>query len=351
MAILKKHISPIHDIHAYGQSWSFDPRSEGIPSLFNAQCQGAHLDWSGVSLRNRSYCRVIPVAFRIGFSEPFVESDINFWNTCNPCAVLISPRHALICQHYRGTHARENEYYTFLGRKGQKHERKVVAAYLSVGSDHTLLEFESDFPSDVKYYDQIADAAYVPANYDFWIHDCNGKCYKMSFGTSIKDAYGDVSSFSYYPIKDGVNDGITSNGFPAIHVGDSGSPCFAVDKMGKTILIGLMHGGMQINKKEIDAINIIMTNSGFSISHVKISAKIEDINQDGTVDGSDLAILMSSWGDGKMLADLNVDGKIDSSDMAMILNSWGKYAMLENVISNLATSSSSSDDANVKPRA
>ena len=348
MAILKKHIPLIHDIHAYGQSWSFDPRSEGIPAFYNKECQGSHIDWSGVSLRNRSYCRMINPMFTAGFTAPLVESDINFWNTCNTCSVLISPKHALICQHYRGTHERVEEYYSFLGRNGQKHTRKVVAAYLSVGSDHTLLEFDAEFPNDVKFYNLIADVQYISNGSHFWIHDCNGKCYKMIFEQALVNSVGDVSSFSYAPLMDGINDGINANGWPGIHVGDSGSPAFIESSRGETIFIGLMQGGMQINTREMNTINSIISSKGYSISHYKIIAKKEDVNQDGKVDASDMSIVMNSWGNGSVFADINMDGDINSEDMAMLLSAWGQYNMLPNV--SAPPTQVSSDSLNIRLR-
>jgi hypothetical protein len=47
-----------------------------------------------------------------------------------------------------------------------------------------------------------------------------------------------------------------------------------------------------------------------------------DINGDGTVDGSDLAALLSTWGQNGA-ADINGDGTIDGSDLAILLSNWG----------------------------
>ncbi|MDZ4753456.1 MAG: PQQ-dependent sugar dehydrogenase [Phycisphaerae bacterium] len=46
-----------------------------------------------------------------------------------------------------------------------------------------------------------------------------------------------------------------------------------------------------------------------------------DLNGDGLVDASDLAILLGAWG-GKGLGDLNDDGVIDAADLAILLGSW-----------------------------
>jgi hypothetical protein len=47
-----------------------------------------------------------------------------------------------------------------------------------------------------------------------------------------------------------------------------------------------------------------------------------DINGDGAVDGSDLAALLSTWGQNGA-ADINGDGTIDGSDLAILLSNWG----------------------------
>ena len=350
MAILKKHIPQVHDIHLYNDAWSYSPRIEPFPQSFNQNCQAAHIDWSGVSLRQRAYYRTIPSTFTAGFTEPYVASDINFWNTGNPCAVLISPKHALICQHYRGTHERTEEWYYFLGKNGAVHSRKVSKATLNIGADHTLLEFESSFPDDVKYYSQIADVRYIKQGSSFWIHDCNGKAYKCIFGQAQLDSKGSVSAFLYSPSSDPVNIGIQSNGWPCIFGGDSGSPCFVTDSIGNTVLIGLMHGGMQINETEILNINNAISNTGQSVTHVRPAAKAADINQDGVVDASDMAEILAAWGNGDVFKDLNKDGSVDAQDMSIIMSQWGKYELLPNVMNPTVQLNSSSASSGTKPR-
>jgi len=48
-----------------------------------------------------------------------------------------------------------------------------------------------------------------------------------------------------------------------------------------------------------------------------------DLNDDGYVDGSDLAIVLGAWGncDG-CVADINDDGSVDGSDLAVVLGQW-----------------------------
>jgi len=46
-----------------------------------------------------------------------------------------------------------------------------------------------------------------------------------------------------------------------------------------------------------------------------------DINGDGSVDGSDLGLLLAGWGTSS--PDLNGDGSVDGSDLGLLLATWG----------------------------
>lgn len=48
-----------------------------------------------------------------------------------------------------------------------------------------------------------------------------------------------------------------------------------------------------------------------------------DLNEDQTVDGVDLLILLSAWGAGASDADLNADGVVDGVDLLVMLSAWG----------------------------
>jgi hypothetical protein len=50
-----------------------------------------------------------------------------------------------------------------------------------------------------------------------------------------------------------------------------------------------------------------------------------DINADGAVDGTDLAVVLSNWGENppKGLGDANGDGTVNGTDLAIVLGSWG----------------------------
>ena len=52
-----------------------------------------------------------------------------------------------------------------------------------------------------------------------------------------------------------------------------------------------------------------------------------DLNDDGVVNGADLAILLGAWGPcppkGDCIADLNDDGVVNGADLAIQLGNWG----------------------------
>jgi hypothetical protein len=53
---------------------------------------------------------------------------------------------------------------------------------------------------------------------------------------------------------------------------------------------------------------------------------VGNVNGDSVVDGSDLGILLGTWGvcPGTCAADFNRDGVVDGADLGVLLNSWGQ---------------------------
>jgi len=48
-----------------------------------------------------------------------------------------------------------------------------------------------------------------------------------------------------------------------------------------------------------------------------------DLNEDGEIDGADLATILSAWGTFGGAADLNTDGVVDGADLTALLAAWG----------------------------
>lgn len=58
---------------------------------------------------------------------------------------------------------------------------------------------------------------------------------------------------------------------------------------------------------------------GFVLEPASLPA---DLNHDGVVDGTDLGILLGSWGPCTCDADINHDGTVDGTDIGLLLGSW-----------------------------
>ncbi|MEE9266712.1 MAG: dockerin type I domain-containing protein, partial [Gammaproteobacteria bacterium] len=57
---------------------------------------------------------------------------------------------------------------------------------------------------------------------------------------------------------------------------------------------------------------------------IEVVPTIGDLDGDGAVDASDLAILLGSWGACPGCpADLNGDGVVGAFDLALVLGNWG----------------------------
>jgi len=48
-----------------------------------------------------------------------------------------------------------------------------------------------------------------------------------------------------------------------------------------------------------------------------------DFNDDGSVNGADLGLLLIAWGPGGGMSDLNGDGVVDGADLGLLLIGWG----------------------------
>ena len=60
------------------------------------------------------------------------------------------------------------------------------------------------------------------------------------------------------------------------------------------------------------------------VNYLPPSNRPADLNSSGTVDGADLAILLSQWGAGAASpADLTDDGVVNGGDLAVLLSDWG----------------------------
>lgn len=62
-----------------------------------------------------------------------------------------------------------------------------------------------------------------------------------------------------------------------------------------------------------------------AVQHVRANSHIADLNNDGRVDGFDLATLLAAWGPAQacLAADFDGDGMVNGGDLAVLLARWG----------------------------
>ena len=68
-----------------------------------------------------------------------------------------------------------------------------------------------------------------------------------------------------------------------------------------------------------------MLDAGAAVRAARELVGVADLDQSGTVDGTDLGLLLGSWGGcgTPCPADLNDDGVVDGTDLGLLLGSWG----------------------------
>jgi hypothetical protein len=75
----------------------------------------------------------------------------------------------------------------------------------------------------------------------------------------------------------------------------------------------------------MSAANIALT-SGFLCVEADDIGNLGDLNNDGQVNGVDLAIILNNWGIcglGTCPADIDRDGLVNGVDLAIVLSNWG----------------------------
>lgn len=336
MAVLKNYNRQYHDLYTYSPMVSIEPKADGIPFGINPDCEAVKvgLDFSGCAVRNQRYNnRCSPNNF-----PNIAWDDINFWNNGYFAAVLITPRHALVCEHYYKTVPSQIHTMKWLGRSGIFHSRAVEKTK-PMGDDLRLVEFKENFPSDVKVYNKIADIRYIPINTEMWIQDAQNRIYRVRMArTTTNDGKltGDPVGWQSKTYTDdgmGYNQGFFQYGSnpvnPSVFSGDSGSPTFVLDE-GETILVGLAFGGTHIRPSMLESLKH-ETGNRYPLELVKVCIKKGDFNQDGQIDANDLGQLAGAWGTSDSKYDLNNDGVVDAMDMTMLQADWGYYGLTHSV--------------------
>lgn len=97
----------------------------------------------------------------------------------------------------------------------------------------------------------------------------------------------------------------------------SGIACIGEDAKGELYVVNHIAG----NVKRITSNPLPPDGDGDGIPN-GCEARIADIDSNGVVNATDLAILLAAWG-GSGAADLNGDERVDSSDVTILLADWG----------------------------
>ena len=271
------------------------------------------LDLTGCNVRNRRKNNYA------GESACVIEelSDINRWNSGYWAAVLISPRHAVVCAHYWRVVPSQQNNLRFWGKSGVEYN-PTVKSTRDIGLDRLIIEFEDELPTDdVKIY-KIVDFRWIPSGTKLWIHDNQGRIlYKIH--DVIKQWKYPEFNFEQIWHPDPVLGDICS-----VFSGDSGSPVFMTDPVtNETYFVGNMAGGYQYYEDRQMEQELKQLDS--RIKFVRPSDFRGDINRDGKVDSADLAHILANHGKhGYVAGDVNWDGKIDGKDVGELLGDWGE---------------------------
>lgn len=263
MAILKNYNPVIHDIYVFNPQASYNATDvtqsiDGWPTAYSTTRQAADVDFSGVSIRPRSFTQ--RGIYGSPLSIPIDPANINFYNTSNPCVVLISPKHGLVCGHYIGDNQAQNavgRQYTFLGKSGVYHTRTITRAWGNILSDTHMFEFDSEFPvNDVKISDKIYNKSRFIQGDDIWVFENQGRVYNLKWNiTNQKMEVGSDIGAS------------VGGGVPTIHGGDSGSPLFTTTIQGESVFVGMKNGSIEIyTQSHINTLNTALASSGYSLS-------------------------------------------------------------------------------------
>ena len=127
-----------------------------------------------------------------------------------------------------------------------------------------------------------------------------------------------------------VLDGITSSGQPISAVSGIGSQVGATPvsirlrlPASAAMLPGSYPATVQVQSSDENLPGRQSYSSTITVTiTVQGAPRPEDINEDGVVDGGDLAVLLSQWGSPGD-ADFDGSGIVDGSDLGMLLSAWG----------------------------
>ena len=303
------------------------PGNEAVPAYWKGHDAG--FDWSCTRARRRRFNNLAPIAPD--------ASDIRGWNSGYFAVVLISPMHGLCCGHYlRAVPSQVNDLL-FLGRFGREHRPVVKEVITDIGDDLDLIEFAEPLPPDVGVCSRIADLRTAKKGTPVLLQTS-----QMMTVMMVLDAVGTIvetggASFAHSmklsQVRNGTDDMLEAMGSPYFFSGDSGSPVMALDAEGQQCLVGFHAGGGPIGiggskwpGDEFERLSERVKARGYQIHAVELGGKpidfVADVDGDGKVGASDVAAVLTHWGEPGGPYDVTRDGLVDAKDLGAVLAGW-----------------------------
>lgn len=325
MPVLKTHKPALHDQLDYAAELM--PFGSVAPSAWRVS-EYSPIDWSGTAARDRRYNNLHTKAT----GDP---AEIRLWNSGYFAAILISPMHAIVCGHYRRAVPSQVNGLRFIDRKGMHHRPTVARVLPDVGEDLDVVEFTEPLLGDFAIASCIADMRTAKPGLTLFCQSPQHMTYRLRLkqvGTIVETGGAEWAwGFSADAVLDGVSDGAGKDGEILVFSGDSGSPCFCLDRLGRQCLVGMLWGSQTISAggtskaaREFEALSEIVGAKGYWLELVSL-ANPADVNRDGVVDAKDLARVQGAWGKARPSApeDIDGDGFVNSRDIGLLLGSWG----------------------------
>jgi hypothetical protein len=319
MAVITNYNPDLHDIYTYNGTPVLNRLNPPGPNNYvyatgynqrniikNGNYNFPNIDWSGLHVRPRGFIgygwsdsnndgtidalsQFSPggfgnnsTCFNVGcppgdFSK---AENYNYWNNGAFAAILISPRHLLVCRHYAGDGINLTMSINFIGKDGTIYPSKTARKAATFGflnsTDQasgviTLSQYSNDYfiyrldtaltseeQQNIKIYPLVKYSA-IPPSTPCFIQDPNGKL-RMKL----------VNGFSYgqpiladYPSTDPNIPQIAG-----VHVGDSGSPCL-IYLNGETCFLANLNGGEFVYEQNLVPLReYVFQDSGYTIPEV-----------------------------------------------------------------------------------
>lgn len=139
-----------------------------------------------------------------------------------------------------------------------------------------------------------------------------------SFALTVPDTSANVQANAYWGVEPGSGDGSAILLKEAPEPGDSPPP--------GSQLLGAGVSLPSDTLLEFDGLNFPRVYQPLTIGPLEGVTGQADLDGNGVVNGTDLAMLLAAWGPNGSIADLNGDGVVNGADLSAMLLNWGGVA-------------------------